>query len=61
VTPLYQVRRVLGDAAWWSVTEGRDGELWQVGVEGSDRHALVVLGDGLSLDEALQTARKVRR
>lgn len=59
MNPLLEVQAVLGPDAWWSVTEGRDGCTWIVGVEGKDRHACVQLGCGGTLADAIADAQKL--
>jgi hypothetical protein len=56
MTPLERVREAMGPSAWWSVTEGRQGRLWTVGVEGKDPHALDVRGIGATLEAAIAAA-----
>lgn len=56
MNPLHEVQAALGPDAWWSVTEGRRGATWIVGVEGKDRHAVAALGSGGTLADAIADA-----
>lgn len=56
MNPLQEVQAALGPDAWWSVTEGRGGRTWIVGVEGKDSHACVQLGCGGTLTDAIADA-----
>lgn len=55
-SPLEYVQSKLGSDAWWSVTEGPDGETWQVGVQGHDPKSLQIRGVGGSLHAAVERA-----